>query len=137
MTSRDYALIAARAADAKKGTDIMVQEVADLLEVTDYFVIVTAMNRPQVESIVEAVRLALKKEAGLVPIGVEGYDQAQWVLLDFGSIVVHIFQPDIRDFYRLETLWGDAPIVDLEAAGITDQVYSERIARLTSSGEEN
>lgn len=113
MTSKEQALIAADAADAKKGIDIVIQDVSELLKVTDYFVIVTAQNRPQAEAIVEEVEKALREKASCKPIGVEGLETGDWVLLDFGDIVVHVFRPEIRDFYRLETLWGDAPIIDL------------------------
>lgn len=113
MTSKEHALIAANAADAKKGVDIVIQDVSELLKVTDYFIIVTAQNRPQAQAIVDEIEKDLREKASCKPIGVEGLDTADWVLLDFGDIVVHVFRPEIRDFYRLETLWGDAPIVEL------------------------
>jgi len=127
LTSREYALLAAAAADAKKGSDIIIQDVSELLQITDYFVVVTGQNARQVDSIQEAVEEKLTQEAGLKPISIEGLDGLDWVLMDFGSIIVHVFQPDIRDFYRLETLWGDAPIVDLSEAGIQEPVFSQRI----------
>ncbi|MBQ6586448.1 MAG: ribosome silencing factor [Coriobacteriales bacterium] len=127
LTSREYALLAASAADAKKGSDIIIQDVSELLQITDYFVVVTGQNARQVDSIQEAVEEKLTQEAGLKPISIEGLDGLDWVLMDFGSIIVHVFQPDIRDFYRLETLWGDAPIVDLSEAGIQEPVFSQRI----------
>ena len=127
LTSREYALLAASAADAKKGSDIIIQDVSKLLQITDYFVVVTGQNARQGDSIQEAVAEKLAQEAGLKPISIEGLDGLDWVLMDFGSIIVHVFQPDIRDFYRLETLWGDAPIVDLSEAGIQEPVFSQRI----------
>ena len=129
-TAREQALIAAAAIDDKKGTDIVIQEVGQLLNVTDYFVICTAANNRRVEAIAEEVEERLRKEAGIKPIGREGFEDAKWVLLDYGSIVVHIFQPAERDYYRLEQLWDQAPTVDVAAAGIEDPVYSERIATL-------
>lgn len=113
MTSREHALIAARAADGKKAEDILVQDVSELLKVTDYFVMATGTNRPQIQAIVEEVQDRLRIEAGIKPIAIEGYDTCEWVLIDFGHIVVHVFKPEIRDFYRLEALWGDAPVVEL------------------------
>jgi ribosome-associated protein len=130
--SRDWALIAARAADSKKAYDIIVQEVRESLLITDYFVIVTGANNRQVDAITEAVEEALRKEAGIKPIGREGVDEQTWVLLDYGDIVVHVFQPELREFYRLEALWSDAPLVDLAEAGIAQPEYSERIARLVA-----
>lgn len=129
MTSKGLALIAARAADQKKATDIVIQEVRETLIITDYFVIVTAANNRQVNAITEAIEDALRLEAGVKPIGREGLEEQTWVLLDYGDLVIHIFQPELREFYRLETLWNDVPVVDLSEAGITDQVYSERIAK--------
>lgn len=115
LTSREHALIAAKAADRKKGEDIVIQDVSELLKVTDWFVIVTAMNRPQAEAIVDEVERTLRTEAGIKPVGREGMETGEWILLDYGDIVVHVFKPEIRDFYRLETLWGDAPVLVLPA----------------------
>jgi len=77
--------------------------------VTDYFVICTGTNDRQVKSIADEVEEQLRVRAGLKPIGREGLTEGTWVLLDFADIVVHVFQPADRDFYRLEKLWGDAP----------------------------
>ena len=132
MNSREHALIAARAADEKKASDIVIQDVEKLLVITDYFVLATGQNVRQVLSIVEAVEEALTKEAHIKPISIEGLDEAAWVLLDYGDFIVHVFQPDVREYYRLETLWGDAPIVDVIEAGITEPVYSERIEKIVN-----
>jgi len=130
-TSRDMAIIAARAADEKKATDIVVQNVGELIGVTDYFVIVTASNNRQVHAIIDAVEEAERKEAGIKPTHREETRDGSWELLDYGNIVVHVFQPETREFYRLEALWNDAPVMDLAAeAGITDAVYSDRIAAM-------
>jgi ribosome-associated protein len=86
--------------------------VGGLLVVTDYFVICTGRNDRQVRTIAEEVELALK-QAGLPAIGVEGADEGKWVLVDFADVVLHVFQPEERDFYRLEKLWGDAPRLSL------------------------
>lgn len=128
--AREYALIAARAIDEKKGSDIVIQDVSELLNITDFFVICTAANNRRVDSIAEFVEEELTKEAGIKPISIEGLDESEWVLMDYGSIVVHIFQPQPRDYYRLEQLWDVAPTIDLAFAGIEDPVYSERIAHL-------
>ena len=127
QTPRECALIAARAADEKKATDIMVQEVGELIGVTDYFVIATASNNRQVDAIEDAVRT----QAHLKPVHREGTQDGTWSLLDYGSFVVHVFQPETREYYRLEALWNDAPVIDLAAeAGLTDIEYSDRIAKL-------
>ena len=122
LPSRECALIAARAADSKKATDIMVQEVRELIGVTDYFVIATAANSRQVDAIIDEIEDELREKAGISKDGT-------WSLLDYGSFVVHVFQPETRDYYRLEQLWNDAPIVDLAAEeGFDNLEYSERIA---------
>jgi ribosome-associated protein len=130
--SKEWALIAARAADSKKATDIIVQEVRDALLITDYFVIATGANNRQVDAITDAIEEELRKEAGIKPIGREGMDEQTWILLDYGDFVVHVFQPELREFYRLEALWSDAPLVDLSEAGIDQPEYTERIAKLVS-----
>lgn len=106
--------VAARAAADKKATDIVALDVASTLVVTDYFVIATGANDRQVHAIAEAIEDALR-EAGVKPIGREGEGELRWVLLDFGDLVVHVFQPAEREFYRLDRLWSDAPRVELPA----------------------
>lgn len=90
----------------------MVLDVAELLVITDYFVIATGSNDRQVKVIAEEVEKRLK-EAGLSAVGREGEREAVWILLDFGDVVVHVFQPAERDFYRLERLWSSAGHVAL------------------------
>lgn len=128
--SKNYALVAARAIDEKKGSDIVIQDVSELLNVTDYFVIATGANNRRVDAIAEEVEEKLREECGIKPISREGRDNDEWVLLDYGAIIVHIFQPATRDFYRLEQLWEQAPTVDVALAGIEDPVYTERISNL-------
>jgi ribosome-associated protein len=130
LDPKAIALSAARAADEKKASDIVIQKVKDLFLVSDYFVIATGQNNRQVAAIVDAVEETVRKEEGVKPIGREGTQDCTWVLLDYGDVVVHVFQPEIRDFYRLETLWNDAPIVDVAEAGIVEPLYSERVAKI-------
>ncbi|HAM15563.1 MAG TPA: ribosome silencing factor [Eggerthellaceae bacterium] len=131
LTPRDYAIIAARAADEKKATDIVVQNVGEIISVTEYFVIVTAANNRQVNAIVDAIEEAERLQAHIKPLHREETRDGSWELLDYGSVVVHVFQPETREYYRLEALWNDAPIMDLaEEAGIEGAVYSDRIAAL-------
>lgn len=114
-SSKEWALIAAGAASDKKAVDIMVIDIAELLVVTDYFVICTGNTDIQVRAIADEIEDRLREEAGIKPIGREGVNESKWILLDFGDFVVHVFQPEERGFYRLETLWGDAPRVELPA----------------------
>ncbi len=106
--------MAARAAAEKKATDIVALDVAKLLVVTDYFIICTGNTDRQVRTIAEEVEITLKR-AGFPAIGVEGEAEGKWVLIDFADVVVHVFQPEERDFYRLEKLWSDAPRLELPA----------------------
>lgn len=130
-TPREMAIIAARAADEKKATDIVVQNVGEIISVTEYFVIVTAANNRQVSAIIDEIEEAERKQAGVKPLHREETRDGSWELLDYGSVVVHVFQPETREFYRLESLWNDAPVMDLAAeAGIEGAVYSDRIAAL-------
>ena len=136
-TPRDMAIIAARAADEKKATDIIVQNVGELISVTEYFVIVTAANSRQVGAIIDEIEEAERKQANAKPLHREETRDGSWELLDYGSVVVHVFQPETREYYRLEALWNDAPVMDLAAeAGIEDAVYSDRIAAMLGDRED-
>ncbi len=112
LETREYALLAAHAAAEKKATDVVVLDVGASLVITDYFVIATGSTDRQVRAIADEIEKQLK-EAGLRTIGFEGEREAKWILLDFADIVVHVFQPDEREFYRLERLWSDAERVQL------------------------
>lgn len=128
VDAKELAIIAAKAADGKKATDIVVQNVGELIGVTDYFVIVSAANNRQVNAIVDAIEEDIRLAAHIHPTHREQTRDGSWELLDYGNIVVHVFQPETREFYRLEELWSDAPVLDLaEEAGLTDVVYSEQI----------
>lgn len=130
MSAKECALLAARAADERKATDIMVIEVGSLIDVTDYFVICTAGNTPQVAAVLDNIEEVLRKEAGVKPISREITKDSTWELLDYGSFIVDVFQPEARDYYRLEELWNDAPVINLEEAGIEHPEFSERIIKL-------
>jgi ribosome-associated protein len=106
--THEAARIAARAADDKKGDEIIVLEVGEILGIVDSFVITSASNTRQVRTIVEEVEKQLREQAGVKPRAVEGLDDASWVLLDYGDLVVHVFLTATRDFYGLERLWSDA-----------------------------
>lgn len=131
LSSREKALIAAKAADEKKATDIMVQEVKELISVTDYFVIATAANNRHVQSVIDEIEEKEREQAGVKPFHREGTVDGMWALLDYGDFVVHVFQPETRDYYRLEALWNDAPVIDLaEELGLSELEYSGRIAKI-------
>jgi ribosome-associated protein len=104
--------VAAAAASAKKGEDIIALEVGDIISITDAFVITSGTNPRQVRTIVDEVERAMKEHASVPPTSVEGLDDATWVLLDYGDIVVHVFLDETRAYYELERLWADAPRID-------------------------
>ena len=112
MTPKEIALTAAKALDDKKGQEIKVLETAGLTTLADYFVICTATSTTQIKALADICEKTLK-DAGEPPHHVEGHRGGTWVLLDFSSVVVHIFLDEARKFYDLERLWGDAKPVDL------------------------
>ena len=105
-------MIAAAAADARKGVDTTVIDVGDVLKVTELFVITHGVNGRQVRAIAEAVEEGLRAVGGPRPSRVEGMGGRQWVLLDYGAFVVHVFDAERRAFYQLERLWDDCPRLD-------------------------
>jgi ribosome-associated protein len=101
-------VLAARAADTKQGTDILVLDVGDIIGIVDSFVITSAPNTRLVRTIVDEVERQLFEHGGVKPRSVEGLDDMSWVLLDYGDVVVHVFLAETREFYGLERLWSDA-----------------------------
>src|SRR5205807_473084 len=100
-------LVAVRAAESKKATDIQVLDLTGVASFADYFVICTGANQKQVQAIADEVGLQLKR-TGEVPNSMEGYTQGEWVLLDYGDLLVHVFSTRARDYYGLERLWRHA-----------------------------
>lgn len=112
MTPKEMAIAAVRALDSKKGTDIKVMEVTELTSLADYFVICTGGSNTQINALCDAVEETLEKE-GETPLHREGHRGGIWVLLDYGCVVVHVFNDEARKFYSLERLWSDGTPVDL------------------------
>ena len=131
--SKDIALFAAEAASDKKGENLLALDVSQLLVVTEYFVIATGRTNIQVRAIADEVEEQLRAKAGEKPIGREGLGEDKWILLDYGDVVVHVFQPAERDFYRLEKLWGDAPRLALPAS-VTGETASGAKGRAAADG---
>ena len=121
--ARDRALVAAGAASAKKGEDIVVLDVGDIIAIIDCFVLVSASNTRQVRTIVDEIEQAMADLDGSRPIGREGLDDATWVLLDYGDVVVHVFLDETRAYYDLDRLW-----VDAERIGLDDEQVAIRQA---------
>ncbi len=108
----EASLVAARAAQDKLGRDTVVLAMGELLGVTEAFVVTSGGNGRQVKSIVDEVEQQVKKASGRAPLRVEGLRDLQWVLMDYGDFLVHVFHEETRAFYDLEHLWGNAPRVD-------------------------
>lgn len=106
--------IAARAAADKKGRDPVVLDVSHVLAIADTFVIVSGNNDRQVRTIAEEVEAKIKEAGGDGPRSIEGREDATWVLIDFGDVIVHVFLEETRAFFDLERLWRDAPRLDWE-----------------------
>lgn len=114
----DAVRLAARAASAKKADDLVVLDLRGADAFTDVFLICTAQNVRQAQAVADAIEETLRVELGLRPSHVEGHDRADWVLLDYFDLVVHVFTPDTRAFYALERLWGRAERLDLSPADL-------------------
>ncbi|MBA2239896.1 MAG: ribosome silencing factor [Solirubrobacterales bacterium] len=117
--SVDLARRIAAIVDAKQGVDLVAIDVGGLVSYTDVLVIGTARNERLARAIYEDVRLQLKHQDGLLPARVEGERDAGWILVDYLDCVLHLFLPELRERYRLEHLWGEAPRIKL---GSTEQV---------------
>jgi ribosome-associated protein len=110
--ARTLAVVAARAADDKKADHTLILSVGEVLQITDYFVITSASNRRLVRSVVDSVEEAVREELGRSPIRIEGASEQQWVLVDYGDVVIHVFAEEMRMYYEIERLYRDVPKVD-------------------------
>jgi len=108
----EWAKLGARAADDKLATDTIILAVGDLLGITDHFVIASGSNPRQVRAIAEGIEETITSTGGPKPRRVEGLSELEWVLLDYGPFVVHVFQADTRTHFDLERLWADCERVD-------------------------
>ena len=116
----ELALAAARTAAENRGRDLVVLDLRELTPVFDYFVIATGTSRRQLHAISEEIDRVLQEELGDRRLRIEGYSESRWIVLDYGNVVIHIFDDEARSYYDLENLWAEAKRVDLTAtlAGI-------------------
>lgn len=114
VAAEEVARAAAQAAFDKKAEDVVVLDLTELSDVCDFFMIATGFNNRQVDTIVDEIEEQVAKACGEHPFSIEGRDQRTWILMDYGSVVVHVFTPEAREYYRLEKLWGDAPQLSLD-----------------------
>ncbi len=113
VEAREVARVAAQAADDKSATDIAVIDLTTVSDVCDYFVLATGSNSRLVDAVIDEVEEKVAKACGEHPFSIEGREQRDWILMDYGSVVVHVFTPEAREFYNLDELWHDAPVVEL------------------------
>jgi ribosome-associated protein len=114
-TSTEFPLLTAvRAAESKKATDIRVLDLTGITSFTDYFLICTGSNPKQIQAIADEIGLRLKED-GEFPHSLEGYNQAEWILADYGDFLVHVFSERARAYYDLERLWRNAKDVPIPA----------------------
>lgn len=114
--SLERAMAAARTAENNRGRDILVLDLRELTCVFDYFVLVTGASRRQLHAISEEIDQTLERQFNDHRLGIEGYADSRWILLDFGDVVVHMFDEETRRFYDLEHLWSGAQRVPFESA---------------------
>jgi len=116
LSSLEQARRIAAAAAEKLADDIVILDMRPVCVYTDFFVLATGRNARQTKSIYDEVYAQLKADAKLTPRATDGVREAEWIVADYLDVVLHVFTPETRAFYRLEDLWGDVPAVELEAA---------------------
>ncbi len=113
MTSKELTKLAINALEDKKAEDIRIIDISEISVLADYFIIASGSNRSQVQALSDNVEETLGR-AGSPVKQVEGYDTANWILLDFGDIIVHVFDNENRLFYDLERIWRDGKLIDTD-----------------------
>lgn len=123
MESKQRAILCAAYALEKKAFDVRILEVQGLSSLTDYLLLASGRSDRQVQAVAESVRLGLKKDHAVLPLAVEGMNEGRWVLIDYGDVMVHIFQQPVREFYDLDGLWSEAAEIT-----VPDEYHWERQA---------
>jgi ribosome-associated protein len=116
LSSLEQARRIAGIAQDKLADDVVILDMRPVCIYTDFFVVCSGRNTRQVKSIWDEVRFRLKRDDHSIPRSVEGEREAAWIVADYLDVVLHVFTPELRDYYRLEDLWGDVPSIELEAA---------------------
>ncbi len=116
MTSKELATKIAQLLDDKKAGDVKVMHIENLTVLADYFVVCTGNATTHVKALSDEVEFKLKEE-GIYPLNIEGYNAANWILMDYGSVIVHIFLEETRGFYSIERLWADASLLEIPGIG--------------------
>ena len=111
--SPQIARLSTQAALEKQAFDLVILQVGELTDIADYFILANGRTQRQIETIVDAIEERLN-ESGFKPISIEGRREGSWVLLDYSGVIIHVFTPETREYYRLENLWISAPSLDPE-----------------------
>ena len=113
LKSKDLAIQAAEAALRKKALDVTVLDLSGLTVIADYFVICSGESTTQVKAVAEFIEQEFAKKR-VKPLGVEGVAHSHWILLDYGDVIIHVFEKETRAYYNLEKLWMDAKVVEID-----------------------
>lgn len=114
MKGLELSTAIAKILDEKKTRDIKVLKIEDLTIVTDYIVIATGTSTTQVKSLADEVEFKLSTQYNMKPTRVEGYESKNWILMDYDTVIVHVFHPDARDYYNLDKLWADGEEIAID-----------------------
>lgn len=114
ITGEQIARRIAELMDDKKALDIVALDVRGLANFADYFVFCTGRTDRQTKALHDAIREGMKADPQMLPVHTEGERERRWILLDYGDVIAHVMIPEVRDYYRLEQLWSDAPALELE-----------------------
>jgi len=113
----ERALAAARVADETRGTDVQVLDLRGLTQVFDYFVVATGTSRRQLHAMADEIEQMMKRQMHDARRGIEGYEEGRWIVLDYGDVVVHLFDAESREYWGIEQLWSDSKPVPVPLAG--------------------
>ena len=114
-TTEDIVKIITEGIQEKKGKNIVIADLTEIEDtICDYFVICQGNSPSQLLAIVDSIKETVRKEAGIKPYGLDGMRNAQWIVIDYGEIMVHIFLPELREYYNIETLWADSKLTEIE-----------------------
>jgi ribosome-associated protein len=133
--SLQLALAAAKTAADNRGRNVVVLDMRKLTPIFDYFVIASGSSRRQLHAMSEGIDHTLEKEMGDRRLGIEGYGESRWILLDYGNVVIHLFDDEARAFYDLEHLWTQAKPVDLSAVLADDAVTTGAVEVPVAGGQ--
>ena len=122
MNSEELAAAIANFADDKKAQSIVELDLRGVVDYTDFFVICSGGSDRQVKAIHDGIHLGCKSEHAILPTRVEGLPRGQWVLMDYLDVIVHVFMPEVREYYSLERLWGEVPAREIGAAAAAGAV---------------